>query len=188
MIFRAQIGFPFDTEFPRDVVTMNPHFIGDNAQALADALKANMIASVHVGASLPFTIKVYDAEKAPPSYPIALQSNGTGFTTTSKPREVALCLSYYSGFNRPSYRGRLYVPGALIGGAFDLRPTSTQQQNAGDWATILGKGLPSQHTWAIYSHKLGKANTINHWFVDDEWDIQRKRGMRPTSRLVGVLP
>jgi len=187
-IYRAQIAFPFDSAFPRDVVTINPHFIGDNAQAVADALKANMIASVHVGASLPFSIKIYDAKKAPPSYPIAQASNGTGFLTTDKPREVGLCLSFYSTFNRPSYRGRLYIPGAIIGGAQALRPTGSQRQAAGDWAAILGVGLPAQHTWAVYSRKLGVANTISDWFVDDEWDIQRKRGMRPTTRLTGKLP
>src|SRR3954467_8574990 len=100
--YRVQIAFQLDTALPRDAVTINPHYSGDNPQALGDALKVNLMANANVGATCPFTVKVYDALKAPPSYPLYTVSNGTGFLASTKPREVALCLSYYSTWNRPT--------------------------------------------------------------------------------------
>jgi hypothetical protein len=187
-VYRAQISFPFDTAFPRDAMTINPHYNGDNAQGLADALKSNLIANVSVGAATPFGIKVYDAQKAPPSYPLATATNGTGFSTSSAPRELALCLSYYSTWNRPSYRGRVFIPHAFIQGALSQRPTGGQMGTAGVWATTLGANLPAQMNWAVWSPKLQQSFTINHWWVDDEWDVMRSRGLKPTTRTVGTIP
>jgi hypothetical protein len=188
-VFRAQISFQLDTAFPRDAVTITPHYQGDNAQALADALKTNLMAHSLVGAAgLPFKVRVYDAEKPPPSYPLASSANGTGFVPSSHPREIALCLSYYSTWNRPSYRGRLYIPGHLIGSQMALRPTASQITAGLAWANTLGKGLPAQHTWSVWSKKLQRAFTISDVWVDDEWDTVRSRGLRGETRQVATLP
>lgn len=187
-IYRAQIGFHMDTAFPRDVVTINPHYFGDNAQALADALKANLIANANVAQAVPFTVKIYDAMKAPPSYPLATVSNGTGFAASQVPREVALCLSYYSTFNRPSYRGRLYLPHTLFGGGLALRPTQSQRETVGAFALTLAQNLPGQHNWVVFSPKLGQSNGVTDWWVDDEWDTVRSRGLKATTRSTGTVP
>lgn len=186
--YHAQIGFPFDTDFPRDVVTMNPHYIGDNAQGLADALKQNLIGSAYVPANMPFRIKVYDAKAPKPSYPLAEASQGTGHTVTTAPREVALCLSYYATWNRPSYRGRVYIPHFFLGGALGLRPTATQMTNALSWHGILGSGLPAQTVWCVYSRKSGLSSGISNVWVDDEWDTVRSRGMRGQTRQTAAHP
>jgi len=187
-IYRAQIGFSLDSALPRDVVTINPHYFGDNAAGLANALKANLIAQVEVGPTVPFTIKIYDAQKAPPSYPLATVTNGTGFATTNVPREIALCLSYYSTNNRPSYRGRLYIPAHFVGGAMSLRPTATQQSKALAFSQSLGKNLPAQHNWVVWSKKLGQSNGVSNYWCDDEWDVVRSRGLKSTTRVSGTLP
>jgi hypothetical protein len=187
-IMRAQLGFPFDTDFARDVITLNPHFDGPDPAALAIALKANLIAVPAIGATTPFTIKVYDAKKAPPSYPLATASQGTGHAPSSLPREVALCLSYYGGFNRPRFRGRLYIPSSLIAGSAGLRPTTTQMNNVGAWANTLGKNLPGNTWWTLYSRKAGTAAQVTNWWVDDEWDTVRSRGMRAGTRITGTVP
>lgn len=187
-IFRAQIGFPFDTDFPRDVITLNPHFNGDDAQALAVALKANLIARAEIGAATPFTIKVYDAKKPPPSYPLAVASQGTGHAPSSAPREVAVCLSYYGGYNRPQFRGRIYIPMSLIPGGLGLHPTGTQQSSVGSWANTFGKNLPQGAFWTLYSRKRGADAQVTNWWVDNEWDTIRSRGLRPESRIAGTLP
>jgi hypothetical protein len=183
-----QIGFPLDSALPRDVVTINPHYFGDDPQALADRVKANLAGSAQVGATVPFTIRVYDAQKAPPSYPLATATQGTGNSISGVPREIALCLSYYSSWNRPGYRGRLYIPMNFVGGTLALRPTTTQRTNAGNWATILTSGLPAGHNWVLYSKKMDKSYGVTNWWVDDEWDVQRSRGLRPTTRTLGTLP
>lgn len=185
--YRVQIGFQLDSALPKDLVTINPHYNGDNPQALGDALKTNLLAMGPVGPTVPFTIKVYDALKAPPSYPLYTVSNGTGFYSTARPREVALCLSYYSTWNRPTYRGRLYIPGAFITGGMDIRPTGAQIANCLLWKNTIGKGLPSQHNWVVYSPKTGQSNGVSHVWCDDEWDTVRSRGLKGTMRTTETL-
>jgi hypothetical protein len=186
--YRAQIGFAFDSGFPRDVVQITPHYQGDDPGALATALKTNLIAQPDVTATMPFRIKIYDAEKPPPSYPLADVSNASGFVTSSKPRELALCLSYFSGFNRPRFRGRMYIPSQFITGAAALRPTAGQVAQALSWTNTLGAGLPSGTNWVVWSKKDGVGRTVTDTWVDDEWDVIRSRGLRGTVRQADTLP
>jgi hypothetical protein len=186
--YRVQIGFQFDSGLPRDTVTISPHYFGDNPQALADALKTNIKANTGVGATFPFTIKVYDAMKAPPNYPLYTTSNGTGFVATPIPREVALCLSYYATNNRPSSRGRLFIPATFIGGSLVLRPTTVQMQTCVGWKNTLSQNLPAGHNWVVFSQKHQQyANVTNVW-CDDEWDTVRSRGLKGTTRQLGTVP
>jgi hypothetical protein len=186
--YRAQIGFALDSALPRDIVTINPHFTGDDAQGLADRLKANLLASPLVGATMPFTVKVYDAVKAPPSYPLAQAVSGTGFIGTSGPREVCLCLSYYAQWNRPTFRGRLYVPYALFKGPLGLRPTNTQMQAVVDFRSVFSTGMPTGTFWTVWSKKMHTAAQVTNVWCDDEWDIQRSRGLRGTTRDLAAVP
>jgi hypothetical protein len=190
MILLAKISFQLDSALPRDAVTISPCYNGDDAQALANGLKANLIASVHVGPSVPFKISVYNATKPPPNYPLAVASNGTGSLATTGPRELALCLSYFSVANRPSQRGRLFIPWAFLQGAVGLRPTSGQITAALDFGTVLGKSLPANHTWAVHSrkHDTTSAAVITDIWVDDEWDVIRSRGLKSTTRQTGKIP
>ena len=55
--FKVQLSLPCDTNLPKDAITLNPHFQGTDAQALANAIKTNCIANQHI-LSKPFTIKV----------------------------------------------------------------------------------------------------------------------------------
>ena len=185
--YRVSIGFQLDSALPRDLVTINPHYNGDNPQALGDALKNNLIGFGALGPTMPFTVKVYDALKAPPNYPLYTTTNGTSFATTAKPREVAMCLSYYSTYNRPSYRGRLYIPAGLIPGGMVLRPTQSQIDSVISWKNVLGKGLPAQHNWVVWSKKLQQANGVSHVWCDDEWDTVRSRGLKSTIRTLQTL-
>jgi hypothetical protein len=187
MILRAQIGFPLDSALPRDVVTVNPHFNGDDPNALADGLVTNLKAITEIGAARSFTVKVYNAQKAPPSYPLAERVNATGFSTSTKPREVGMCLSFFSVNNRPSQRGRIYVPGIFISGTFDLRPSPAQRTIVGNWASAMVNGLATHSQWCVYSRKFDTGYAVTDWFVDDEWDIVRSRGLRPTTRLTGTV-
>lgn len=187
-IYRAQIGWAFDSALPRDVVTINPHFFGDDPQGLANALKANLQANAQLGATQTFTVKIYDAQKPPPSFPLAEADFGTGSHPTSWPREVALCLSYYSNFNRPTYRGRLYLPMPAIGGSLGLRPTPGQMSAALVFAKVFSTALPANTNWVIYSRKRNAADGVNQIWVDDEWDTVRSRGLKGTTRQTAPFP
>lgn len=187
-IYRVQMAFPMDGTLPRDVITINPHYNAPDAGALAEGLKANLIANANIGAVTPFTLNVYDAKKAPPSYPLASASQvGTAPANTS-PREVALCLSYYAQFNRPTLRGRLFLPYIFIGGGLGLRPTASQRSNAALWVTTLGKNLPPGSFWTVFSRKMGTDAQVTNYWIDDEWDTVRSRGLRGTTRTMGTLP
>lgn len=185
--YRVSIGFPADSALPRDEMHITPHFNGDNADALAQALKANLTG--YPATSLrPFKIKVYDALKAPPSYPLAVAEQVGTPPNTTVPREIALCLSYYSTWNRPRYRGRLFLPAFLVGGAPGLRPTVAQRDEALAFKQVLSQGLPSGHNWVVYSKRNGASYGVSNVWVDDEWDTVRSRGLRGTARSVGTVP
>ena len=180
--YRVQISFPVDGVLPADAMTITPHYSGDNAQGLADVLKSNLSAFAPVGAGKPFKISVYDAEKAPPNYPLATASQTGTPPTSGGPRELALCLSYYSTWNRPRLRGRLYIPYIFVTGALGQRPTGAQITAALDWRTPLTAGLPSAHRMIVWSRVEKKAYGVSDFWVDDEWDIVRSRGRKPTTR------
>lgn len=185
-IYRVQISFPQDSALPRDEVSITPHYTGDNPSALVNWLKASLIAWPTVGAK-PFRIKVYDAEKAPPNYPLATAEQTGTPPATGAPREVCLCLSMYSTFNRPGWRGRLYLPSTVFGGAQGTRPSPAQMQAALDFHQALHTGRPPGVAWVIYSRKEKVSRSVTSLWVDDEWDIQRSRGLRGTTRVTASI-
>jgi len=187
-VYRAQISFPYDSAFPRDVFTITPHYTGTDHNALSAALLANLQTITGVSSTGVFTIKIYDAQKPKPNYPLVTTTHGTGFKTSTLPRELALCLSYYSGRNIPRFRGRLYIPMPMLGGSMNVRPSSTQQTDCLAWGSALGKNLPSNTYFVVYSRKDNQAYPITNLYVDDEWDVVRSRGLRAVTRTAGTLP
>lgn len=187
-IYRASINFVVDSIFPRDEMSITPHYGGDDAQALADRLKANLSAFSPVGGTKPFKIRIYDAQKAPPNYPLATAEQAGSPIISHGPRELALCLSYFSTWNRPRYRGRLYIPHALITGAAATRPTDAQITEVLSWRTVLTSGLPPAHNMVVYSPTNGLAYGVSDFWVDDEWDIVRSRGTKSTKRQTAKFP
>lgn len=188
-VYRAQIAFQMDTALPRDAMTINPHYFSTDPAALAVALKANLIANPNVGSVYGFTIKIYDAQKAPPNYPLATQASTPSLAVTSNPRELSLCLSYYATNNVVTKRGRLYIPAALItGGIATLRPTQAQIDKAMTFGPTLGKNLGTGNSWVVWSRKLNSQATVTNYWCDNEWDIVRSRGMRGTARTLGTIP
>jgi hypothetical protein len=188
-IYRAQISFPVDGVLPADAMTITPHYQGDDAVALANMLKSNLAAFSPIGATKPFKIRIYDAEKAPPSYPLATAEQTGTPPSSSTPRELAMCLSYYSTYNRPRYRGRLYIPSVFIAGVPAARPSGAMITSVLGWHAPLAVGLPAQTTFSVYSRMDGKAYTVSDFWVDDEWDVVRSRGRKPTTRqTVDLFP
>ena len=185
-VYRAQIALQLDTEFPRDAMTINPHYEGSNPQAIANALKTKLLAHPNVGAVQPFHIKIYDAEKPPPSYPLAAADNAVPTRPSGAPRELAMCLSYYSGFNRPRLRGRLFIPGTLLGGTPQTRPSLAQQNAAMAWADVFNIGS-NTGIWVVWSRTEKLGSVVTNVWVDDEWDCVRSRGLDPTSRVAAPV-
>ena len=186
--FKAVLSFQYDSALPRDEIKLTPHFTGTDALGLANALSNNLKNQPNIGATLPFSVKIYDAMQAPPSYPLATVTNPGTPPTSGHPREVALCLSYYSGYNRPTSRGRLYIPAHFLTGALAARPNPGQITEALNFKNVLTTVLPNNTHWSVFSKTLKTPYVVTDYWVDDEWDTVRSRGMKGVTRQKATIP
>lgn len=108
-----------------------------------------------------------------------------GTPAAGGPREVALCLSYFADRNIPRRRGRMYIgPWASN---LSERPAADRLAMLGTLAEgISGLGGPNVQ-WVQYSPTTGEFHNVTDYFIDDEWDTIRSRGLRPTSRRTGTV-
>lgn len=138
------------------------------------------------------TVKLYEIKPA-----VAGQPNRPKATKVKNPatsaeatcfREAALCLSFYGGQNFPTQRGRLYLPYWLWGSASGLtaRPAASDRTKVETLVPLLA-GLGGVNVdWIVWSHKLQAATKVTNYWVDDEWDIQRRRGNLASARTAGT--
>lgn len=188
-IYRAQLACHVDSQLPRDAVVVTPHFddhgVGSDPQNLCDDL-ANAYVN-WLGGLAHVSCKFYVATGNPPHYPVAeADVNPTSERVSTCPREVALCLSYYSERNVPRYRGRLFLPcGAMGETTPGVRPTGQQMNRVGEFATILQDLGGVDVDWVVWSRTDKQARPVTNWWVDNEWDTVRARGLRSSSRIMG---
>ena len=52
----------------------------------------------------------------------------------------------------------------------------------------LFKGLPTGHNAVVYSKALNQSFGISNFWVDNEWDTVRSRGLKADSRVLGTVP
>jgi hypothetical protein len=188
-----QCSFMMDTPLARDRVVITPHFSaaqltqGVNANALCTDLATALATWAQNEGEIQVT--AYDAQGTQPVYPLGTAKTQAGIVGTSaSPREVALCLSYYSQQNIPRRRGRLYIPAALAsGGSVSRRPTDANLSNVGAVAGILANLGGVDVDWVVYSRANDEAYPVSNWWVDDEWDTVRSRGGTATKRIAGAV-
>lgn len=127
---------------------------------------------------------------------------------TPLPRELALCLSYHADLtevaeeiadgadpgvarDRPAsrLRGRLFMGPFNMntnGGTTEARPGNGVQEVTLELARyIFSNPAPlAAHgfQWVVYSRVARVAVPVTGAWIDDEWDIQRRRGLRRTAR------
>jgi len=132
----------------------------------------------------------------PPQYPLDTYVTHPGSVWgLSHPPEQALCLSY-AGENRGnrSERGRMYLAPSLHGATplivDSLRPNANAMAWALSWYEASNASLPDlggpDWQFGIYSRKLARFTTAQQAWVDDEWDVQRRRGLRESTRITAV--
>jgi hypothetical protein len=189
-VYRFQIAWGGDTAFPRDRVTINPHFSVSgplvNEQTLTDDLKTAIAA--WTGASREITVKCYDAQADPPNFPKAASYSNLGTNPASSvPREVACCLSFRGALNVPRQRGRLYVPTFVHSSSVAGVPSATQMDKVAALVPIF-TGLGGVDVdWCVYSRVNDQPYSVAAWHVDNEWDTVRSRGLRSTARNTGAV-
>jgi len=133
------------------------------------------------------TAKIYDMGQPEPRSPLATKTAvPLVHQNPSAPSEVALCLSFYATVNQPRKRGRLFIgPWAIP--SMNPRPANDPIMLA---LKTLAEGLANlggvDVDWMQYSPTNNLANKVTNWWVDNEWDTIRSRGLRGTSRLSGT--
>jgi hypothetical protein len=188
-IWRLQASWQYDSASARDRVTINPHFEVLNPAPDVQQLCQDL--AVGLDAISPSTaeiqVKGYDAQGSKPVYPEGdAKVNAGGILATARPRELAMCLSYYGGRNVKRQRGRLFIPTQfLLQNVGTLRPAMPVTK-MNDIVTLL-TGLGGVDVdWCVYSRVLDRAFPVTNWWYDDEWDVMRSRGLKGTTRVQGT--
>lgn len=176
-------------------MTITPFFFSSSGSptysALADSLHDMMSKAGDVnswrGAACETHVKIYSQNltggKAGP--PVYQSSRNVGtFANSFCPREVALCLSFYGQQNQPTWRGRLFFPWSIrpSGNSPGVRPTTQYRDFTLTMADKLAAAGGSEWGWSVYSRARQNFVGVSHAWVDDEWDTQRRRQLKPTTR------
>lgn len=189
-VWKLQTAIGGDSALARDKCIITPHFndsgVGTDPQGLCD----DWAAAVHtwLGVTREINVKAYDAQGATPVYPQGETTINIGANPPANaPREVALCLSFFSARNVRRQRGRLYLPVPLFwGGQLGVRPSTPIM----DMCALLVPALTglggADVDWCVYSKVDDEARPVTNWWIDNEWDTIRSRGLRGTSRAVGT--
>jgi hypothetical protein len=185
--YKIQVASAVDTILPRDRIVntfhLDDHGLGSDPQGLADDTVP--VFQTLYGSTREIDCRVYPTG-APPNFPLATKvvNKGAAGGATTGPREVALCLSYYGERNLPRTRGRMYVCVA----ACQNVTMSANRPNAfaRDQLIALADGIAGlggvDVDWIYWSSLDGSHGPVKNAYVDDEWDVVRKRGFKPTTR------
>lgn len=184
--------------------------IGANLDGLLDRLEAfyDALAVMWSGAlSGNLTLKAYDYAATPPRVPLEERPSTFGTLADSMPTEVAICLSMAasisSGQRAGRRRGRVYLGpfgrnlSTYTSGAADGRPDASAINTILDAGEAVARGTnPTSFKLAVYSptEKVTGGSDTDAWnvvrklWVDNAFDIQRRRGARATTREERDLP
>lgn len=182
-----------DTTAPGDGIQITPTFnwaagladLDSFADDLLDAWNGWLAVNVR---DTQQRVTIYDWQGAKPNYPKYQQQR---FSDVAKPapsnRELALCLTGYNENNRPRQRGRLYIPVCMTGqGASGAVASGTLRQKVADLAPIFENLGGVDVDWGVWSRVDNTFRKYTHWYVDDAWDVQRRRGKKATARTQGT--
>lgn len=138
------------------------------------------------------TWKSYNKADPEPRAPVA---TGTATLTLgggqSLPPELAMCVSFQalgaSGVPQARRRGRIYIPFfQASANTTSGRPSTavvSQLASAADTLITTSKAA-STWLWVVYSPTTGASTEVDNGWVDNDWDIQRRRGRKYTTRTL----
>jgi hypothetical protein len=191
-------AWQFEDTDPKNQAVMTPHFrhqfdpltlTGVDATALATDLATALMAWAVPGTKK-LTVTAYDVQGAKPNYPLAKVTQGTGPTPLNSMSQQACCLSFYGTRNIPRERGRLYTPSFLLANSavdFSLpRISSVFRSKVAALVPIFASLGGSNVDWIVWSRVGNKATRVENYFVDEGWDIQRRRKLKSTARTTGT--
>lgn len=127
-------------------------------------------------------VKVYDHAAplhSPPVYTTLYTGAGT---TPVGPRQVAVCLSFYSGLNIRGQRGRIYIgpwPEGLVHEYVQSGQLSQLLALAGDIKNPGGADVIHR----IHHVKTDSFSNVSNYFINNRWDTMRSRLPKETTRV-----
>lgn len=198
-IFKAQVTLRMTSNIPEDSVVNTYWFeSSDSAEIITDVPSVLGGAYEQVKGIFPSTVKqnghglkIYSMADPEPRAPIYDNTFNLSTAPTGNPvaPELALCVSFQgeraSGQSQARRRGRVYL-GPHDSGAFatDGRPHADVIAAAAAFGQFLfdGFALMASGAWVVWSPTSSDAVEVDNGWVDNAWDIQRRRGVAPTAR------
>lgn len=192
-LYRVQIELNMDSANERDRCVNTWHLIADDELELESGgivalttfyggLASYLSASVNPTASV---YRAYDLADPEPRAPVLEEQFDVGTTgTTVAPPELAIVCSFeapqQSGQPQARRRGRIYF-GPLYMGVIDSATGTVQNAVVDVIAAELQELLDTSQAattwaWSVYSRVNASAIEVQHAWVDDAFDIQRRRG------------
>lgn len=199
-LYRVQVELAMTSGNPLDKATNVWHCIADDLTALDlfitqlttfyAAVDSNLSSSI---ATTGHRLRAYDLADAEPRAPVRDQGIGTlALGANAAPPELALCISYQapqqSGQSQARRRGRIY-----IGPLYNTAMATATGLPAATTLTTIGGALQNlldasqaaaTWAWAVYSPTNGVAIEATNAWLDNAFDIQRRRGVAATSRTI----
>ena len=193
-VVRAQIRCVMSQTLARDDMMITPHFDFGQPISLFDDFAEDLAKAVQgwAASTAPkrmWAVTLYDAEGPKPHYPLGHYITEDGAISESVgPRELALCLSFYSQHNRPRYRGRVYLCPwwKYTATGLGVRPSDPMITGMMELGTVFKDAGGPDVDWVVWSRADQQARPVTNYWVDDEWDVQRRRGQKATKRQTGV--
>jgi hypothetical protein len=198
-VYKFQISMPVDDMLARNRISNTvcfQHVTGGIDDAGLEDICSDLVAMYQTryhNAVNEIMCKAYDTD-AKPNYPRAEVSVNAGVAwTSSLPREIALCLSF-AGEHRgnKSERGRVYLSPDIDPTitTYSNRPSQAQLDWALDFYRVSNESFPDiggiDWKFGIYSPTYQKFTQSQQSWVNDDWDVQRRRGFRENTRVTSV--
>lgn len=137
-------------------------------------------------------MKSYDLADPEPRAPVLTAGANLSTAGAPLPTECALVLSFQavkqSGVPQARRRNRVYLPFLKATNNDSTgRPSATLISAVDGAATTLlaaSGGGGASWVWTVYSPTDNLMEEVNDGWIDNEWDTQRRRGRKATSRSV----
>lgn len=201
-IIRAQVEVPAVSTVSEDEVTNTWHFTTTGwTTTIRDALVA-ALALFYEGCDnyksnqqkwQDARVKFFDLSEPEPRIPLDDESLGLTSAPTGSvlPPELSVVVSfrgdYVSGFSQARRRGRIYF-GPLLAGSVgtDGRLSATAGGVIRDAASSLlaASDAASDWAWVVYSPTGDQSYPVVEGWVDNDFDVQRGRGLKATARYL----
>lgn len=197
-VYKFQVSLPATDTLPRNRVTNcfhMQHIAGSVLDTDLETLCADICAMYQTrynNQACEVNTRAY-AVGPPPNVPKANVTVDPGMPWgINTNRETALCLSF-AGSNRGDKRrrGRIYLEPGLLGPVNNKLDAVRPDENTLQWALAFYEapnasfpdlGGPDWQ-FGIWSHVGQHFTVAQQAWVNDEWDAQRRRGLRETRRV-----